>query len=136
MEGRVRAAERLRERGLRVTQQRVAVLTYLASVRHHPTAEEVGLAVNRHVPTARASVYNVLRSLREAGLIEELVFDDAVVRYDANLEKHHHFVCAACGGVADVPWDSLPQAPKRKLADGRTVEEWSVMLHGRCPGCQ
>jgi Fur family peroxide stress response transcriptional regulator len=130
-----RAEEQLREKGLRVTQQRVAVLTYLASVRNHPTAEEVGVAVNRLVPTARASVYNVLRSLREAGLIEELVFDDAVVRYDANLEKHHHFVCAACGGVADVPWDSLPQAPKRKLADGRTVEDWSVTLHGRCPGC-
>jgi len=136
MEPRVRAEERLREKGLRVTQQRVAVLTYLGSVRNHPTAEDVGEAVNRLVPTARASVYNVLRSLREAGLIEELVFDDAVVRYDANLEKHHHFVCAVCGGVADVPWDSLPQAPKRRLADGRTVEDWNVTLYGRCPGCQ
>jgi Fur family peroxide stress response transcriptional regulator len=136
MEGRAWAEERLREKGLRVTQQRVAVLAYLGSVRHHPTAEEVGVAVNRLVPTARASVYNVLRSLRETGLIDELVFDDAVVRYDANLEKHHHFVCAACGGVADVPWDSLPQAPRKKLADGRTVDDWSVTLHGRCPGCQ
>jgi len=136
MEPRVWAEERLREKGLRVTQQRVAVLGYLASARHHPTAEEVGAAVNRLVPTAaRASVYNVLHSLRKAGLIGELVSDDAVVRYDANVSRHHHFVCQRCGQVADVPWDAFPQAPKKKLPDGRTVEDWSVTLRGTCPGC-
>jgi len=137
MEPLVWAEKRLREKGLRVTQQRVAVLGYLAAARHHPTAEDVGAAVNRLVPTAaRASVYNVLHSLREAGLIGELVFDDAVVRYDANVSRHHHFVCQRCRQVADVPWDSFPQAPKKKLPDGRTVEDWSVTLRGTCPGCQ
>jgi len=67
-----------------VTQQRVAVLEYLCATPTHPTAEEIGTAVNRAQPTtSRASVYNVLHSLKERGLIEELVFDDAVARYDA-----------------------------------------------------
>ena len=70
--------DRLKEKGLRVTQQRVAVLEYLSSTPTHPTAEEIGTAVNRAQPTtSRASVYNVLHSLKESGLIEELVFDES-----------------------------------------------------------
>jgi len=121
---------------MRVTQPRVAVLAYLAGAKHHPTADEVGAAVNRAVPTAaRASVYNVLHSLRDAGLVGELVFEDAVVRYDANLGRHHHFICTACGGVEDVPWDAVPPLSKRRLPTGHTVESVDVTLRGLCPGC-
>ncbi len=127
---------RLREKKLRVTDQRVAVLEFLASSPTHPTAEDVGTAVNRLVPRAsRASVYNVLHSLKEAGLIEELVFGDAVTRYDANLDRHHHFVCRACNAVEDVMWDAFPSGPRRRLPDGRTVESYSVTLRGLCPSC-
>ncbi len=136
-DARVWARERLREKGLRVTQPRVAVLAYLAGARHHPTAEEVGAAVNRGAPTAaRASVYNVLHSLREAGLVGELVVGDAVVRYDANVGRHHHFVCVACGGVEDLPWSVVRPLSRRRLPGGHTVESVSVTLRGRCPTCR
>ncbi len=136
MDAHVWAEERLKEKGLRVTQPRVAVLACLASSAHHPTAEEVGTAVRRLVPTtARASIYNVLHSLKDAGLVGELVFDDAVVRYDANVGRHHHFVCTSCGVVEDVPWDALPPLPKRRLPGGQSVESYAVTLRGRCPPC-
>jgi Fe2+ or Zn2+ uptake regulation protein len=128
--------DRLKDKGLRVTQQRVAVLEYLCATPTHPTAEEIGAAVNRGQPTtSRASVYNVLHSLKESGLIAELVFDDAVARYDANLGPHHHFVCTACGAVHDVPFDTLPPLPKRRLATGHVVESVDVTLRGTCPAC-
>ena len=133
---RVVLSARLREKGLRVTQQRVAVLEYLLSTPKHPTAEDVGAAVNRLVPTAsRASVYNVLHSLKESGLIDELVLGDAVARYDANLDRHHHFICRACGAVEDVPFETFQEAPRPRLADGHTVEDYTVTLRGVCPGC-
>jgi len=133
---RIALEERLRDKGLRVTQQRVAVLEYLCGTPSHPTAEEVGAAVNRLQPTtSRASVYNVLNSLKKSGLIEELVFDDAVARYDANLGPHHHFLCTACGSVHDVPCDVLPPLPKKRLPTGHTVESVDVTLRGLCPAC-
>ena len=136
MTHRAALAERLREKGLRVTQQRVAVLEYLCATPTHPTADQIGTAVNRAEPTmSRASVYNVLHSLKERGLIEELVFDDAVARYDANLGPHHHFVCTRCGAVQDVPFDALPPVPKRRLPSGHTVDSVDVTLRGTCPGC-
>ena len=137
IDARAWAVERLKEKGLRVTHPRLAVLSYLAGAKHHPTAEEIGDAVNRDVATAaRASIYNVLHSLRDAGLVGELVFQDAVVRYDANVGRHHHFVCTACGGLEDVPWDAVPPFPRRRLPGGHTVESVSVTLRGRCPACR
>ena len=129
-------AGRLRDKGLRVTQQRLAVLEFLLATPKHPTAEEVEAGVNRIVPTAsRASVYNVLHSLKESGFIDELVFDDAVSRYDANLDRHHHFICRACGAVEDVPWQTFREAPHPRLADGRIVDDYTVTLRGICPRC-
>ncbi len=126
----------LRERGLWVTQQRIAVLEYLLGAPGHPSAEEVGAAVNRtDATTSRASVYNVLRSLTRAGIVSELVLDDAVARYDANLEPHHHFVCTSCGKVDDVPAPLCPTLPPRSLPDGRLVTGVSVTLRGVCAGC-
>jgi Fur family peroxide stress response transcriptional regulator len=131
------AEERLKEKGLRVTHPRVAVLSYLAGTSRHPTADQIRGAVNRLVPAAaRASIYNVLHSLSSAGLVSELVVDDAVVRYDANVCRHHHFVCTACGGVEDVPWDTVPPFSKRRLPGGQTVESVSITLRGRCNGCR
>jgi len=127
---------RLRDKGLRVTQQRVAVLEYLLATPRHPTAEEVGTAVNRLVPTAsRASIYNVLHSLKKSGLIDEIVLGDAVARYDANLGRHHHFICRACGAVEDVPFETFQETPRPRLADGHTVEDYTVTLRGVCPRC-
>ena len=127
---------RLRDKGLRVTQQRVAVLEFLLATPRHPTAEEVGAAVNRLVPTAsRASIYNVLHSLRECGLIDELVVGDAVARYDANLDRHHHFICRVCNAVEDVPFETFREAPRQRLADGHTIEDYTVTLRGVCPRC-
>lgn len=136
MTNRAALEERLREKGLRVTRQRVAVLEYLCSTPTHPTAEEVGAVVNRAEPTtSRASVYNVLHSLTDSGLVEELVFDDAVARYDANLGPHHHFICDVCAAVHDVPADALPPLPKKRLATGHAVERVEVTLRGLCPAC-
>lgn len=127
---------RMRERGLRVTSQRLAVLEFLASTPSHPTADEVGAAVNRLMPTAsRASIYNVLHSLRDAGLVDELVFADAVARYDANLDRHHHFVCRGCAKVEDVPWETMPIPVRRRLPDGRAVDACAVILKGLCLAC-
>lgn len=136
MDARRELPQLLRERGLRVTQQRLAVLDHLLEATDHPTAEEIGEAVNRtDSTTSRASVYNVLRSLARAGLVTELVLDDAISRFDANLDPHHHFVCTSCRRVEDVPEPLCPTPHAVGFADGRVVHEVSVTLRGLCREC-
>ena len=125
----------MRAVGMRVTPQRFAVLEYLAGTKGHPTAEQIGAAVNSRFPTAsRASIYNVLHALRDAGLVHEIYLDDAVARYDANLGPHHHFICRSCGGLEDIDWRIAPDLP-RALGGGRSVDSYEVILRGLCAGC-
>jgi Fur family peroxide stress response transcriptional regulator len=127
----------LRERGLRVTEPRVAVLAYLASTDRHPTAEEVETAVNADGPIlSRASVYNVLHSLTRAGLVAGMSPKDGAARYDAHVAPHHHLVCRACGRVEDVAWADFGVAERGVLPDGRPVRTLSLTLDGVCTDCK
>ena len=111
------------------------MLEYLSGTDCHPTADDIGHAVNERFPTvSRASVYNVLHSLRSSGLVREVVAGNAVTRYDANTSPHHHFVCQDCGRIEDVAWDAA-----RVSSDGlsgRTVDCYEVIFHGRCAACK
>jgi Fur family peroxide stress response transcriptional regulator len=94
-------------RGLKMTPQRRAIIDYMQSAHHHPTADEVLQMVNRKFPmTSRATVYNTLNWLKQEGLIKE-VFEAGSVRFDPNTEHHHHFVCRKCGKVEDVECDLI-----------------------------
>jgi Fur family peroxide stress response transcriptional regulator len=127
----------LREAELKLTPQRFAVLEHLTRVAGHPTAEQIAIAVNRRFPLAsRATIYNTLNALRNAGLIREVRLDDAVARYEANIDLHHHFVCRECGRLEDVSPESFNPSPPRELDGGHRVETCQVVLHGVCAACR
>ncbi len=128
--------ELLRERGLRVTEPRLAVLAYLAATDRHPTAEEVETALNADGPIlSRASVYNVLHTLADAGLVTGLSVKDGPVRYDAHVDPHHHLVCRGCGRVEDVAWADYEVPEQGTLPDGRSVRPRFLTLDGVCADC-
>lgn len=126
-----------RTAALRPTAQRYAVLEFLAESSIHATAVEIFHAVNRNDPRAsRATVYNNLRSLAKAGLVREVMSDGKAARFDANLHRHHHFVCERCGAVEDIPWFDLPTSAGRAALAGREVNNYEVVFHGACVGCR
>ncbi len=136
-EARIKIEWRLREAELKLTPQRFAVLEYLTQSSGHPTAEQISADLNRRFPRAsRATVYNTLHALRDAGLVHEVYIDDAVARYDANIDPHHHFVCRACGKLEDISADALgAQTMPRAPAPGYRVEAFEVVLRGVCAVC-
>lgn len=128
--------EKLRKAGLRVTPQRFAILKHLVQSHDHPTADDIQRSVNRHFPAAsRASVYNVVNVLRDAGMIREIFVDGPVVRYDANQEPHHHFSCRRCGRLYDLPWRIVPKLNLANVPDVGQVESYSISLRGVCGEC-
>lgn len=121
---------------LRPTSQRYAVLEFLTKQPVHATAEEIFHALNRKDPRAsRATVYNSLRSLAQAGLVREVVSDGKAARFDANLHRHHHFLCEGCGSVEDIPWFDLPPASGRSALAGRAVHNYEILFRGTCERC-
>jgi Fe2+ or Zn2+ uptake regulation protein len=123
-------------RGLKMTPQRRAIIDYMQSAYHHPTADEVLQTVNRQFPmTSRATVYNTLNWLKQEGMIKE-VFEAGSVRFDPNTEQHHHFVCRECGKVEDVECDLIGTVNICSLPASQKVEFFEVTLRGLCADCQ
>ena len=122
--------------GLRPTAQRYAVLEFLARNPIHATADEILTAVNRHDPRAsRATIYNNLRALARAGLVREVLSAGKAARFDANLHRHHHFVCEICGMMEDIPWFDLPRSTGREAIGKRDVRKYEIIFRGACARC-
>jgi Fe2+ or Zn2+ uptake regulation protein len=79
------------------------VYDFLRGVHHHPTADDVYLAVKRRLPrVSLATVYNALELFVRTGLATKLTYGDAAARYDIRTDVHSHARCLGCGRVADV----------------------------------
>lgn len=131
----------IRAAGLRRTPQRVAVLDYLLHHPDHATVDELWPALNkRYARASRATVYNTLHSLVEAGLVREFKLDANAARYDAFLYPHHHFVCDVCGAVEDLEWFDIPVLSSPKSARTRTgsrrIRSYEVVVRGECAKCR
>ncbi len=93
---------KLKERGLRVTPQRVAILQAICKLKNHPKAEHIiQYAQKNHPNIAVGTVYKVLDSLVEHGLIERVKTDGDTMRYDPVLDRHHHLYCEESDRIED-----------------------------------
>jgi Fur family ferric uptake transcriptional regulator len=127
----------LREAGLRVTRQRLAVLDALVELAHADT-ESVIAAVRRDLPdVSHQAVYDSLRALTGAGLARRVQPNGSVARYEARVgDNHHHLVCRSCGEIADVDC-ALGHVPCLTASDdhGYVIDEAEVIYWGTCPAC-
>jgi Fur family transcriptional regulator, peroxide stress response regulator len=88
--------------GVKLTHQRLEIFRAVLSSVEHPTVEAVHKAVQKSVPTVSLdTVYRTLWLLTDLGLLTTLGPRQGVVRFDANLEHHHHYLCMRCGLVRD-----------------------------------
>jgi Fe2+ or Zn2+ uptake regulation protein len=125
----------LAECGLRSTPQRHAVLAFLMEHAGHPTAAEIFEAVNRLDPrSSKATIYNNLRDLVQAGLVREVAMEGRAARFDAKGMRHHHFICDRCGNVEDVDWYDVPRPPAASMGR-RVLRECELIFRGLCTQC-
>ena len=130
-------AKTLKERGLRVTPQRLAVYANLLQRQDHPNAEEIFNDLNHIVPrSSQATVYSSLRTLLDVGLIREVLLEEGVCRYDANTNPHHHFRCKCCGTITDIAWEQFPGLTPEQMPPQLQVEQYEIILQGVCDCCQ
>ncbi len=125
----------LESSGLRCTAQRYAVMAFLMEQNRHPTAVEIFKAVNRTDPrSSKATTYNNLRDLVQAGLVREVAVEGRAARFDVKGMLHHHFICDRCGNVEDIEWYDVPKPGKRSLGK-RIVRDCELIFRGLCTGC-
>jgi Fur family transcriptional regulator, peroxide stress response regulator len=127
----------LKSKQLRVTPQRFAVYANLLARADHPTVEQILTDLNRDAPTSsQATVYAALQALREVDLVREVLLDEGICRYDANILQHHHFRCTCCGAIEDIAWNAFQSLDLSYLRPGLKAERYEVTVKGICDRCQ
>jgi Fur family ferric uptake transcriptional regulator len=127
----------LRQHGLQVTAQRLAVLRAVAD-HSHSTADDIDKAVRSEIGAiSRQAVYDALAVLTEKGLLRRIQPAGSPARYENRVgDNHHHLVCRACNRMVDVDC-AVGETPCLTAADdwGYEIDEAEVIYWGRCPEC-
>jgi Fur family peroxide stress response transcriptional regulator len=96
------------EKGLKITPQRVVILEAIYKLNNHPTADNIIEFIRESHPNiATGTVYKVLETLVENGLIKKVTTDKDIMRYDGIVEKHHHIYCSDSNMIEDYFDDEL-----------------------------
>jgi Fur family peroxide stress response transcriptional regulator len=128
--------KKIKDAGLKLTPQRLAILDYLRDNLEHPSAEDIYKAIVERFPTMSfATVYNTLDTLREKGAVQELTIDPRKKRFDPNPEPHHHLICIRCKRILDVHIDYQLQIPE-EMKNGFEVVGNHIEFYGTCPDCR
>lgn len=134
----------LKEKGLKITKQRMVVLKALASCEDkHLTAEEIYEIVKADFPEiGLATVYRTIQLLVELDLVESIQLGDGYVRYEIGkfqgeeTHHHHHLICLECGKIISFRDDLLDELEARIMESASfQVINHEVKLYGYCKEC-
>jgi Fur family peroxide stress response transcriptional regulator len=127
---------KLIEKGLKVTPQRIAILEAIAKLNNHPTADNIIDYIRKNHPNiATATVYKVLEALVVKGLIKKVKTEKDIMRYDAFLEKHHHLYSSDSDRIEDYLDDELNEILgkhfEKKGIPGFKIEDIKLQIIGK-----
>jgi Fur family peroxide stress response transcriptional regulator len=132
-----RFTDACRDSGAKLTHQRLEIFRELAQTVDHPDAEKVYQGVRHRMPTISLdTVYRTLWWLMDLGLVTTLGPSRERTRFDANLTRHHHFVCIRCGLMRDFHSSNLDELNiPESVKDFGTVKTTRVEVRGVCRKC-
>jgi Fur family peroxide stress response transcriptional regulator len=127
----------LREKGLRITPQRLAIIDALVENRHvHPGATLIyEQARKQSGRISLSTVYATLKEFSEHGLIKALEFDRMENRFDGNLSEHINLVCRKCGAISDFDFPSSIEPKDIMRKSGFVVTDTRMEYYGYCQNC-
>lgn len=130
--------QEFREKGKKVTPQRIAICKYLHNNKSHPTADEIYKALKVDYPSISLNtIYKTLDLLINLGEIKKLPHNPKKNNFDPETVHHHHLVCNKCDKIMDVQYNfskffSLP----KKLTRNFKIKNFQVAFEGLCETCQ
>lgn len=126
---------KLSEKGLKITPQRIVVLEAVYKLNNHPTADNIIEHIHKSHPNiATGTVYNVLDTLVENHVIKKVKTDEDVMRYDGIMDPHHHIYCSRSNLIGDYVDQELDELLneyfKSKKIAGFEIEEIALQIRG------
>lgn len=130
---------KLREAGLRITPQRLAILSVLDGNTSHPSAIEIYSQVAKSCPSiSLATVYNTLDALARQGMIRDLPITKDKMNYDPDTSEHDHAYCTKCGKIFDIfsTCDGGSASPRAAALEGASLISVRRVYYIVCKECR
>lgn len=128
----------LRDKGCRLTPQRLAMLRILSKSAGHPSAEQIYEQIRAAYPTTSlATIYKTLNLLKKIVEVFEVTFG-VESHYDGNKPyPHPHVICTKCGQIID-PEHGTMAGISQEIAQqtGYKITHQQLNFFGLCPTCQ
>lgn len=133
-------SEALRERGLKSTPARMAILNILAGAKKPLTVEQIGKKI-KQIRLDTVTLYRTVSRLTHVGMVRHIDFRHGHAHYELNDPKrdHHHIICTKCHAVEDFTGCDFSDITRRALSQTknfRTIAEHSLELFGLCKKCE
>lgn len=129
----------IKDKGLRKTPERFAILEKIGEYKGHFTVEELGEYMReKNFRVSRSTLYNAIELFLECDLIERHNFDSNVAYYERkfNKEAHNHQICTECGKITKHRNRDLNRQIKHMGFRGFKVDSYQLNLFGICKKCQ
>lgn len=131
---------KLTEKGLKVTPQRMAILEAIYNLNNHPTAENIIDYIKKmHPNIATGTVYKVLSALVANKLVKKVKTEKDIMRYDGIMENHHHLYCSDCDLIEDYRDEELDKLLKeyfeKKSFSDFKIENVILQIRGTFEKC-
>lgn len=128
--------DKLVEKGLKVTPQRIAIMEAIYTLNNHPTAEMImDYIKDSHPGIASGTIYKVLDVLIENQLIKRVKTEKDIMRYEAILENHHHLYCSESEEIKDYMNEDLDKILtdyfKQNEIENFEIREIKLQINGK-----
>lgn len=128
--------QKLKESGLKVTAQRIAVYNALVGIEHHPVVDEIIRKVQSENPSISVgTIYNILDAFVEKGLVHRVKTEKGAMLYDAVEHHHHHLFDKNSGEIRDYFDEQLTSMIREYLANsaisGFKVDDIQLHISGK-----
>ncbi len=130
-------AQACREKGLRLTPQRLEIFQVLARATDHPTAEILHQRLIQGMPTLSLdTVYRTLGTFVDYGFVNRVETSASQARFEVSHVQHHHLICRKCHEIIDFKWQSIDSAvlPEEVHSWGK-IERRNIVVYGICHKC-
>jgi Fur family ferric uptake transcriptional regulator len=128
----------LKDKNLKVTKGRLAVLELLNASKVPMNAEQIYEDIDKEAVPSFTSLYRILKQLADEDLLKKNLYSNGLLYYETAKLGHRHFIiCSKCGKISSIekcPLHEFDEAAAKET--GYVVEYHSVELVGICPECQ
>ncbi len=121
---------------MKFSRQREMILREVQNSIEHPTADNIYDSLKKDNPNlSLGTVYRNLTQLEENGYISKIAIPGDPIRFDANLNEHHHFICEKCNKIIDIDNSSIEYIENPLIDKGIKIKSRFIVLRGICDKC-